>query len=33
MDVKISIDGSVELLTPKPLPRNFDYKIDQFPGK
>ena len=27
MDVKISIDGSAELLTPNPLPRNFNYKI------
>ena len=27
MDVKISIDGSAELLTPNPLPRNFHYKI------
>ena len=27
MDVKISIDGSAELLTPSPLPRNFNYKI------
>ena len=27
MDVKISIDGSAEPLTPNPLPRNFNYKI------
>ena len=27
MDVKISIDGSAELLTPNPLPRNFNHKI------
>ena len=27
MDVKIRIDGSAELLTPNPLPRNFNYKI------
>ena len=27
MNVKISIDGSAELLTPSPLPRNFNYKI------
>ena len=27
MDVKISIDGSAEPLTPYPLPRNFNYKI------
>ena len=27
MDVKISIDGSAELLTPNPLPRNFNCKI------
>jgi len=27
MDFKISIYGSAELLTPNPLPRNFNYKI------
>ena len=27
MDVKISIDGSAELLTPNPLPRYLNYKI------
>ena len=27
MDVKISIDGSAEPLTPNPLRRNFNYKI------
>ena len=27
MGVKISIDGSAELLTPNPLPRNFNFKI------
>ena len=28
MDIKISKDGSAELLlTPNPLPRNFNYKI------
>ena len=26
-NIKISIDGSAELLTPNPLPRNFNYKI------
>ena len=26
-NIKISIDGSAELLTPIPLPRNFNYKI------
>ena len=26
-DIKISIDGCAELLTPNPLPRNFNYKI------
>ena len=25
--IKISVDGSAELLTPNPLPRNFNYKI------
>ena len=27
MDVKISIDGSADPLTPNPLPRNFNYNI------
>ena len=27
MDVKIIIDGSAELLTSNPLPRNFNYKV------
>ena len=26
-NIKISIDGSAELLTPNPLPRNFNHKI------
>ena len=26
-NINISIDGSAELLTPNPLPRNFTYKI------
>ena len=27
MEVKISVDGSAEPLTPSPLPRNSNYKI------